>query len=228
MVDLSIVMPCLNEEATVGRCVDDALAYLQGRSLRGEVIVADNGSTDASARIAQAHGARVIHESKRGYGFALRAGMAAAKGSVIILGDCDCTYDFLRLDDFYEPLARGECDMMVGDRFAGGIDPGAMPLSHRIGVKALSWLGRLRYRTGVRDFHCGLRGITAQAAHALPFQTGGMEFATEMIALAARAGLRISQCPTKLYTCGSPRRSKLRTLPDGFRHLRYILKRPNP
>ena len=228
MVDLSIVMLCLNEEATVGHCVDDALAYLQSRSLRGEVIVADNGSMDASAQIAQAHGARVIHESRRGYGFALRAGMAAAKGSVVILGDCDSTYDFLHLDDFYEPLARGECDMMVGDRFAGDIDPGAMPLSHRIGVKALSWLGRRRYRTDVRDFHCGLRGITAQAAHALPFQTGGMEFATEMIALAARAGLLVRQCPTKLYKCGPPRRSKLRTLPNSFRHLRYILKRPNP
>lgn len=225
--DLSIVMPCLNEEATVGRCVEDAQAFLAGRSLRGEVIVADNGSTDASARIAAEHGARVIRESRQGYGFALRAGIAEARGKVIILGDCDCTYDFLHLDNFYAPLARGEYDLMVGDRFAGGIGKGAMPLTHRAGVKALSWLGRRRYRTDVRDFHCGLRGLTGDAARRLSFQTGGMEFATEMIALAAAAGLRIGQCPTPLHPCDLPRRSKLRPVPDGFRHLRYILNSPS-
>ena len=224
--DLSIVMPCRNEESAVGLCVDDAMAFLRRRDLRGEVIVVDNGSTDGSAAVARAHGARVVAEETPGYGLALRRGIAESRGRVIILGDSDTTYDFLHLDAMYDPLDRGECDMMIGDRFAGGIEPGAMPWSHKVGVKALSAIGRGRFRSEVRDFHCGLRGLTREAAGKLNFRTEGMEFATEMIALAEQAGLRIGQCPVKLRKCGQPRKSKLRTLPDGFRHLRYILKTP--
>ena len=222
--DLSVVMPCLNEEATVGQCVDDAFAFIARRCLRGEVIVADNGSGDRSAAIAESHGARVIREERKGYGYALRSGIAAARGRVILMGDSDLTYDFLRMDGLYDPLAGGAYDMMIGDRFAGGLEKGAMPLSHRVGVKALSFFGRRRYHTDVRDFHCGLRGLTAGAAESLSFQTGGMEFATEMIALAARAGLRIGQCPVSLRKCEMNRRSKLRPLPDGNRHLIYMIR----
>ena len=221
--DLSIVMPCRNEETAVGFCVDDAKTFLRLRGLRGEVIVADNGSVDESKKVAMVHGARVVTEERPGYGLALRKGIAESRGRVIILGDSDTTYDFLRLEALYDPLTSGECDMMIGDRFAGGIEPGAMALSHRIGVKALSMLGRMCFRSKVRDFHCGLRGLTWEAAQRLEFRTEGMEFATEMIALGEAAGLRIGQCPVTLRKCSTDRKSKLRTLPDGFRHLQYML-----
>ena len=224
-LDLTVVMPCLDEVESVASCVDDALGYIQSRALRGEVLVVDNGSRDGSAEAAAAHGARVIGEARRGYGMALRAGIAESRGRVILMGDCDTTYDFRRLDGLYRPLANNEADMVIGDRFAGGIQRGAMPLSHRLGVKWLSALGRWRYRTDVRDFHCGQRGLTREAACALDFTAAGMEFATEMIARAAAAGLRIAQTPVVLRKCASEkRRSKLRTLPDGFRHLRYIIQ----
>ena len=143
-----------------------------------------------------------------------------------IFGDSDTTYDFMKLGKLYRPLAEGRADVMIGDRFAGGMEKGAMPWSHRIGVRLLSAMGRRRYRTDVRDFHCGMRGLTRKAAEQLAFRTGGMEFATEMIALAAKAGLRIGQCPVRLRKCTLDRKSKLRTLPDGNRHLRYMLRNP--
>ena len=217
-------MPCLNEADAVATCVGEALGYLERSGRSGEVLVVDNGSTDGSAQIAVASGARVVHEGRRGYGSALRAGLAASRGGLIVLGDCDTTYDFSALEGMVALLAEKGCDMVVGDRFAGGIEAGAMPLSHRIGVKALSALGRWRYHTDVQDFHCGLRGITRSAASALPFQTEGMEFATEMIALAAVYGLRIGQVPVRLRRCSAQRRSKLRTVEDGFRHLAYLVK----
>ena len=227
MVDLSIVMPCQNEEKTVGQCVNDAKDFMTRRRLHGEILIIDNGSTDESAGIAREHGAQVIPESRPGYGYALRRGIDSAQGKVILMGDCDATYDFLHLDALYNPLAAGACDMMIGDRFAGGISKGAMPMNHRIGVRVLSALGRLRFRTEVRDFHCGLRGLTKEAAQRLDFQTTGMEFATEMIALAMDEGLTIGQCPVKLgYS--PPGRSKLRPLPDGFRHLKYIVTFHSP
>ena len=221
--DVSIVMPCRNEENAVGFCVEDARTWLAQSRHTGEILVVDNGSTDNSARIAEQHGARVIAESNPGYGFALRRGIAESRGKIIIMGDSDTTYDFLHLDSFCTPLLAGEYDIIIGDRFAGGIEKGAMPRSHIWGVRMLSFLAGKRFHTDVRDFHCGLRGLTAEAAKQLPFQSGGMEFATEMIALAAQQGLRIGQTPTPLRRCHQNRRSKLRTLPDGFRHLRYIL-----
>lgn len=223
MLDLTILMPCLDEADAVATCVDEARAYLERSGLAGEVLVVDNGSTDQSAAIAREHGARVVREDRRGYGRALRTGLAASQGALIVLGDCDTTYDLYRLDSLVAPLAEGTCDMVIGNRFAGGIERGAMSLAHRIGAEVLSALGRWRYHTNVRDFHCGLRGMTRQAATTLPFRAEGMEFATEMIALAAVRGLRIGQVPVRLRRCVARRHSKLRAVPDGFRHVAYIL-----
>lgn len=222
-LDISYVMPCLNEETTVGQCIDEAKAFIKENALRGEVIVVDNGSADGSVKAALAHGARVIPEPRRGYGRAIRTGLKHTRGSVIVIGDCDSTYDFRHCGNFYRPLAEGEYDVMIGDRFSGGIESGAMPPLHKLGVPFLSWCGRMRFGTGVRDFHCGLRAVTRSALAKMRFRTTGMEFSTEFIASAARAGLRIGQTPAVLRRCTKKRRSKLRTFPDGLRHLEYIL-----
>ena len=200
-LELSIVMPCRNEEATIGFCVDEAGAFLEKYRLKDEVLVVDNGSVDASARLAEQHGARVITENRPGYGNAIRAGLAASAGNVVIIGDCDTTYDFLHLEEMYRLLAEGECDMVIGNRYAGGMEPGSMSWSHRWGVRFLSWCARARFHTEVYDFHCGLRGLSRSAIEELAFHTGGMEFATEMIAEAAAHGLRISQVPVTLRRC---------------------------
>lgn len=216
-------MPCRNEEATIGFCVDEAGAFLEKYRLKGEVLVVDNGSVDASARLAEQHGARVITENRPGYGNAIRAGLAASAGNVVIIGDCDTTYDFLHLEEMYRLLAEGECDMVIGNRYAGGMEPGSMSWSHRWGVRFLSWCARARFHTEVYDFHCGLRGLSRSAIEELAFHTGGMEFATEMIAEAAAHRLRISQVPVTLRRCEYGRESKLRTVRDGLRHLGYII-----
>ena len=222
---LTILMPCRNEEAALSQSIDDARSFLTRCGISGEILVVDNGSSDRSAAVAAEKGVRIVTEPRPGYGYAIRKGLECAEGSVIIIGDCDTTYDFSCLEKIYGPLAAGECDFVVGDRFAGGIEKGAMSLSHRIGVRALSALGRLITGTDVRDFHCGLRGITREAIGKLDFQTGGMEFASEMIVLAVKNGLRIRQVPVPLRRCEKKRRSKLRTIPDGFRHLRFLLHR---
>ena len=223
-LDLTLVLPCRDEAAAISACIDEARRFLAQSGLRGELLVVDNCSTDGSGDIAAACGARVIREDRPGYGNALRAGIAAARAPVILMGDCDTTYDFMQIGALYGPLASGECDVMIGDRFAGGIEPGAMPLSHNWGVKALSALARLRFGVDVRDFHCGLRGLTRAAAERMELRAAGMEFATELIAQAARAGLRIGQAPVRLRRCALARSSKLRTIRDGFRHLGYILR----
>lgn len=224
-IDLSIVMPCLNEENTVGLCITDALNFINKYNINGEVIVVDNASIDGSQAVARANGAKVIYEDRRGYGNAIRTGIKESRGRVIIIGDCDTTYDFLNLEKLYEPLISGQCDMVIGNRYEGGIQKGGMPLSHWLGVKALSLIARIRFHTDVYDFHCGLRGISKDAAGRLEFKTTGMEFATEMIAVAAREDLRIVQVPVVLRKCVYNRSSKLNTISDGFRHLRYIIKR---
>lgn len=221
--DLSIVLPCRNEAAAIGSCIEEIKCFLSENALNGEILVVDNASDDGSGSIAEALGARVVREDRPGYGSALKAGIMAAKAPVIIMGDCDTTYDFMQLGRFYGPLASGECDFIIGDRFAGGIEKGAMPLSHKIGVKVLSALARQRYKTDVRDFHCGLRGFTRAAADSMELKTDGMEFATEMIAEAAEKGLRIAQVPVSLRKCSLARSSKLRTIRDGFRHLRLMI-----
>jgi len=224
MYDLSILMPCLNEEGNIAFCIDQAKTYLLSRNLYGEVLIVDNNSTDRSAEIAKAHGARVIKECHPGYGSALRTGLSNAKGNVIIFGDCDSTYDFSNLDSIYQPLSDNKVDFMMGDRFAGQMEDGAMSFSHRLGVPFLSWCARMKFGVKIHDWHCGIRGIRKDALDKLHLKTDGMEFATEIIAEASRNNLRIGEVSVPLKKAQNERKEKLRTIRDGFRHLWYIIK----
>ena len=220
-LELTILMPCLNEQQTVARCVGLARQFLSESGVCGEVLVADNGSTDNSAALAEEAGARVVNVSERGYGNALIGGIKAAYGKYIIMGDCDMSYDFLHLGGFVEKLRAGY-PLVMGCRM-DNIAPGAMPFSHRyIGVPVLSFLGRLRFHTTVRDFHCGLRGFDREKALALGLSCGGMEFATEIIGRFALSGAAIAEIPVTLNPDGRSGRSHLRTIRDGLRHIRYI------
>ncbi len=218
---ISIVMPCLDEENTVGQCVDEARDFLTDNNIPGEIIVVDNCSSDDSAKVALDHGARLIAEGKRGYGYAIRSGIEEAEGEIIIVVDCDLTYDLSDIASIIRLIDDG-CDMVIGDRFSGGIEKGAMPAVNRVGVKALSMLARMRFHTDVNDFHCGLRGFRRDTVEKLDLRTGGMEFATEMIAQAAKHDLHIAQTPVSLRKCRVSRQSKLRIIRDGLRHLTYI------
>lgn len=216
-------MPCLNEARTVGACVAAARAYIARAGIDAEVLVADNGSTDGSVDLAKQAGARVVHVPVRGYGAALMAGIDQARGRYVIMGDADSSYDFSRLDLFMECLRRGAA-LVMGNRFRGGIAPGAMPFLHRyLGNPVLSFIGRLFFRTKVRDYHCGLRGFSREAIQRLGLVTTGMEFASEMVAKAALAGLPIEEVPTTLQPDGRGRPPHLRTWRDGWRHLRFLL-----
>ena len=222
-IELSIVMPCLDEAETVGECVRQAQRFLAKHHVAGEVIVADNGSTDGSVAIATALGVRVIPVSERGYGSALQAGIHAATGRFVIIGDADESYDFERLELFLAAL-RGGADLVMGNRFRGGIAPGAMPVLHRfLGNPALSTFGRLLFRTPVGDFHCGLRGFHRAAVDRMDLQTTGMEYASEMVLKASVLGMRIAEVPTTLSVAGRTRAPHLRTWRDGWRHLRFML-----
>lgn len=223
-LDISVVMPCLNEETTVGLSVIDAMKFMEKNSIKGEVIVVDNGSEDNSAKIAAAQGAIVISEPRRGYGRALRTGFENAQGKVVIMGDCDTTYDFLNMETMYQLLQNGSYDMVIGNRYSGGIEKGAMPWSHRWGVKLLSFLGRKKFKVNIYDFHCGIRGFKKTSLAKLELKTEGMEFATELIAEASRKGFTIKEIPVPLKKCELKRKSKLRTIRDGLRHLIYIIK----
>lgn len=220
---ITILMPCLNEEKTVGICIDKAKTFLDTNGYRGEVLIADNGSTDGSPAIAERLGARVIHVSDKGYGSALLRGIEAAKGEYVIMGDADDSYDFLDLRGFVEELDGG-ADLVMGNRFAGGIERGAMPFSHRyIGNPILSGIGRIFYRTDIGDFHCGLRAFRRDSILKLGLCTTGMEFASEMVVKAVLFKLKIAQVPCKLYPDGRNRPPHLRSLPDGWRHLKFLL-----
>lgn len=222
-MELTILMPCLNEAEAVSFCVREASAYLASRNIAGEVLVADNGSTDGSRQLARAAGARVIRVDGKGYGSAVRGGIAGAKGRYIILGDCDGSYDFSGLDPLVEKLRQG-WQLVVGDRFSGGIAPGAMPLSHRyMGVPLLSRLGRCRWKVAVADFHCGLRGFSRAAALEAGLRCTGMEFATEIIGRFADAGFSVTQVSVPLRRDLRRHRGHLRTVRDGLRHLRLML-----
>lgn len=225
-VDITIVMPCLNEANTVGLCVKEAWTFIEKHRILGEILVVDNGSEDGSAAAAEKAGATVLHQPKRGYGSAIRTGIENSRGRVIIMGDCDTTYDFLHLEELYRMLSDGKWELVIGNRFAGGMEPGSMPWSHKWGVRFLSWVGRVALDSDVYDFHCGLRGMTRSGAEKLELQTDGMEFATEMIVQAAKTGLSISQTPVVLRTCRYQRKSKLRTVRDGLRHLFYMFQIP--
>lgn len=220
-LELTILMPCLNEQQTVAQCVIQARQFLEESGVCGEVLVADNGSTDNSAALAKEAGARVVNIAERGYGNALIGGIKAAHGKYIIMGDCDMSYDFLHLGGFIEKLREGY-PLVMGCRM-DNIAKGAMPFSHRyIGVPVLSFLGRLRFHTKVRDFHCGLRGFDREKALSLGLSCGGMEFATEIIGRFALSGAAIAEIPVTLSPDGRSGRSHLRTFRDGLRHIRYI------
>lgn len=222
-LELSIVMPCLNEAETLAVCIRKARGFLAESGVAGEVLVADNGSTDGSRQIANAMGARLVHVPARGYGAALIGGIAAARGRYVIMGDADDSYDFAALGSFVGALRAGG-DLVVGNRFHGGIARGAMPFLHRfLGNPVLSFLGRRFFSIGVGDFHCGLRGFRRDAVLALDLRAPGMEFASEMIVKAAMHRLDIREVPTTLAPDGRSRPPHLRTWRDGWRHLRFLL-----
>ncbi len=221
LLDVSIVMPCLNEEDSIAICVNKAKEWLERSGYKGEVLVVDNGSTDRSRELALAAGARVVEEPRRGYGRAYLTGIPQARGKFIIMGDCDDTYDFTNLEPLLAPLRDGY-DLVVGNRYAGGIRPGAMTWSHRyIGTPVISFL--LRLFTGARlgDSQCGLRAFTPEAYERMGLRSTGMEFASEMILKATRRGLRVAEVPISY----SPRlgETKLNTFRDGWRHLRFLM-----
>lgn len=223
MPELTILMPCLDEAETIRSCVAKARGFIERTGIDGEVLVADNGSSDESRAFAEAAEARVIHVVERGYGAALRAGIEAARGKYVIMGDADGSYDFSRLELFIAKLREGY-PLVMGNRFLGGILAGAMPLLHRyFGNPVLSFIGRLFFRTSVGDFHCGLRGFDRAAVLALDLRTTGMEFASELVVKAALAGYRIAEVPTTLAHDGRGRSSHLRSWRDGWRHLRFLL-----
>jgi len=222
-LELTILMPCLNEAETLAACIAKAQGFLTRAQIAGEVLIADNGSTDGSQDIATGMGARVVAVAQKGYGAALQGGIAAARGRFVIMGDADDSYDFSALDAFLARL-RGGADIVMGNRFKGGIAAGAMPFLHRyLGNPMLSFIGRLFFRIGTGDFHCGLRGFDAEAIRALDLQTTGMEFASEMVVRGALAGLRIEEVPTTLKPDGRSRPPHLRTWRDGWRHLKFLL-----
>ncbi len=224
-LELTILMPCLNEALTVQTCVNKALAFLQNAGIVGEVLVADNGSTDGSQALAEAAHARVVAIERKGYGAALTGGIRAAHGRFIIMADADDSYDFTKLSDFVARLRRGD-QLVMGNRFLGGIKSGAMPLLNRyLGNPVLSFIGRLLFSSSVGDFHCGLRGFDRQAILDLDLRASGMEFASEMVVKASLAGLRISEVPTTLSPDGRGRPPHLRSWRDGWRHLRFMLLR---
>lgn len=220
---LSIVMPCLNEAETLETCIKKAMFFLSTNNITGEVLIADNGSVDGSQEIAEHAGARVVHIAQKGYGSALTGGFEAALGEFIIIGDADDSYDFSTLQDFTHAFEEGY-DLVMGNRFKGGIMPGAMPFLHRyLGNPVLSGLARLFFKSDIGDFHCGLRGFRKDALFMLNLQTTGMEFASEMIVKATMKGLKIKEVPTILYPDGRTRPPHLRTWSDGWRHLRFLL-----
>jgi glycosyltransferase involved in cell wall biosynthesis len=223
VVELSVVMPCLNEAETLATCIGKALQAFESEGIAGEVVVADNGSTDGSQGIAELLGARVIAIPAKGYGHALMGGIAAARGRFVVMGDSDDSYDFGHLPRFLEQLRQGS-DLVMGNRFRGGIAPNAMPSSHRyLGNPGLTALGRLFFGSPCGDFYCGLRGFSKAAYERMDLRTTGMEFATEMVVKATLMQMKISEVPTTLSPDGRSRPPHLRTWRDGWRTLRFFL-----
>jgi glycosyltransferase involved in cell wall biosynthesis len=223
LLELSVVMPCLNEAETLEACIHKARTALEKYGISGEVVIADNGSTDGSQEIARQCGARVVDVSEKGYGSALRGGIEAARGRYIAMGDADDSYDFSQIPRFLTQLRTG-ADLVMGNRFQGGIADGAMPFLHRyLGNPVLTWIGRLFFKAPCGDFHCGLRAFSKDAYRRMALHTTGMEFASEMVVKASLMKMRISEVPTTLSPDGRSRPPHLRTWRDGWRHLRFLL-----
>jgi len=222
-VEVSVVIPCLNEANSLALCVDKAMSAFRKAGLAGEVVVADNGSTDGSAALAELHGARVVHVAERGYGAALRSGIAASRGLFIIMGDADDSYDFTDVPRFVEKLREGY-EMVMGNRFRGGIRPGAMPPLHKyFGNPGLTALLNLLFRAGIGDSYCGMRGFTRALYDRLDVRSTGMEFALEMIIKSSQIGARITEIPIVLWADKRGRAPHLRSFRDGWRSLRFMM-----
>ncbi|EOS43313.1 glycosyltransferase family 2 protein [Lachnospiraceae bacterium JLR.KK009] len=221
--ELTILMPCLNEAETLAACINKANTYLKESGVHGEVVVADNGSTDGSQKIAEEHGARVVNVPEKGYGAALIGGCNGARGKYVIMGDADDSYDFLHLAPFVEKLREGY-DLVMGNRFKGGIEPGAMPPLHRyLGNPVLSFIARLFFPCKIGDYHCGLRGYNRESILKLGLVTTGMEYASEMVVKATLNHLKIAEVPTTLKKDGRSHAPHLRSWSDGWRHLKFLL-----
>jgi len=221
--EVSVVMPCLNEAQTLPACIEQIQRTFREHNLRGEIVVADNGSEDGSPEIAARMGARVARVPRKGYGSALMGGIAAAQGKFVVMGDADCSYEFGHIQRFLEKLRAGN-DLVMGNRFRGGIQPGAMSALHRyLGNPVLSGIGRLFFQAPCGDFHCGLRGFSKAAYQRMDLRTTGMEFASEMVVKATLLKLRIAEVPTTLSPDGRDRPPHLRSWRDGWRHLRFLL-----
>lgn len=222
-IEVSIVMPCLNEAETVANCIRKAQQAIRTHRLKAEIVIADNGSTDGSQALAERLGARVVNVREKGYGAALRGGIEAARGRYVVMGDSDDSYDFSAIYPFVEQLRAGR-ELVMGNRFRGGILPGAMPWKHRwIGNPALTGIGRLFFHSPVGDFHCGLRAFSKSAYERMGLQTTGMEFASEMVIKSTLKGLSIAETPVTLHKDGRSRPPHLRSWRDGWRHLRFML-----
>lgn len=223
-LEFTILMPCLNEENAIGFSVREAKEYIRKSGISAEILIADNMSTDRSCEIAVSLGARCVQIVKEGYGNALRGGIDSAKGTYIIMGDADGSYDFSDLDIFVEKLRAGYA-FVIGNRFTGGIEAGAMPFMHRyFGVPFLSWLGRMKYKTDIGDFHCGLRAFDADKARRLGLKADGMEFSTEIIGAFVRSGEAVCEVPVTLRRDRRKGKSHLRTVRDGLRHIKLLME----
>lgn len=222
-IDVSVVIPCLNEANSIAICIDKALKAFKDSGIRGEVVVGDNGSTDGSIQIAESHGARVAHAGLKGYGHALRAGIEAARGQFIIMGDADDSYDFTEVPRFVEKWREG-FEVVMGNRFKGEIKPGAMPWHHKyIGNPVLSGMVRILFHTSIGDSHCGMRGFTKDVYQRMDLRTTGMEFASEFVIKAAKLGAKMTEIPITLWPDKRGRPPHLRSFRDGWRHLRFML-----
>jgi len=223
VIELSIIMPCLNEAETLAACIQKARKFIAANNINGEIVVGDNGSTDGSIQIAVDEGARIVHISEKGYGVTLMGAITAARGTYVIMGDSDNSYDFEHLGLFLEKLRAGY-DLVVGNRFKGEIKNGAMPFMHKyLGNPVLSLVGRVFFDIPLGDFHCGLRGFNREAILGIHLITPGMEFASEMIVKAALCHLKITEVPTVLWPDGRSRPSHLRPWLDGWRHLSFMV-----
>ena len=221
--ELSIVMPCLNEAETLETCIKKTQSFFDTQKVDGEIIIADNGSTDSSVEIAKANNVIVVHARQKGYGSALKAGIESANGTYIIMGDADDSYDFSNLSPYLNKLREGY-DLVMGNRFKGGIEKDAMPFLHKyLGNPVLSFIGRLFFKISIGDFHCGLRGFSIAAYKKMNLKTSGMEFASEMVVKSRLNNLSITEVPTTLKKDGRSRKPHLKTWSDGWRHLRFLM-----